>query len=234
MRDARNEVIANFLARSTTSLRSLGVLYQAGDYPNCMIILRSIIYRLLHLGHLQERDAYENFKQITLVERHKYLHRIKTDPLMANKEDDRFEFAYKLSSKIFGFLQKRGADRIKWSRMNPKEIAKQMKLGFIYPFGYEHASSYVHPMVDEGSDDISRLLGLPSRNLGADKRTILQNACLSIQLLLRNALLFADQEWDKKYYLFLDNIMHYTGTGGNDFLIMSNKLLQSLETSSDT
>jgi hypothetical protein len=224
----RDEIVANFLARSIISLHSIWVLYETGDYSNCMIILRCIIDRLLHLGYINEKNAFEKFRQLSLVERHKYLHKIKSDATMTKKEGATFKLAYKLSSKIVDYIQRHGANSFNWKGVKPKETAKEMGLEFIYHFGYDHASSYVHPMADEGTQDIMRLLGLPPVSLGADSRTILQNASLSMQLLLRNALLSTEIKWDNRYYQFLDNIMHYTGTGEIDFLNVSDHLLRSI------
>ncbi len=227
----RDEIVANFLARSITSLRSIWLLYETGDYSNCLIILRCIIDRLLHLGYLNEKNAFEKFRHLSLVERHKHLHKIKSDGSMSRKEGAKFKLAYEMSSKIMDYIKRYGANSFDWRKINPKETAKAMGLDFIYHFGYDHASTYVHPMADEGIQDIMRVIGMPSESLGADNRTILQNALLSMELLLRNALLSTGRKWNEEYYLFLDKAMQYTGTGKTEFLEESDRLMRLIENS---
>ena len=85
-----------------------------------------------------------------------------------------------------------------------------MKLDFIYKYGYNHASAFVHPMATDGLNDFYRLMDIPTINIGADPRSILQNACFSVIFLIREALNNSSLIWKEIVYFFLDNIMKRT------------------------
>ena len=106
-----------------------------------------------------------------------------------------------------------------------------MGLKYVYDYGYDHASSYFHPMADEGLNDIGLILSIPMPSRGSYNNTILQNACLSYLLLLNNSIPFLDIGLEAELKAFVDNLLRFTGTDEINSIVKADMIL-SLKISS--
>jgi hypothetical protein len=206
-------VIASLLARAVISLESIFVLYERDDHHNCMLILRSIIDRILHVGALGAANAWEDFIRKTVIERHKHLNKINSSQSTPTRNDPKFTEAYEESKRFVRELEGKEISGGKWIGIKPETVSKAMGLKYVYDFGYDHASTYVHPMAGEGLEDIGRLQGMKLSSREADPRVILQNACLSYLLLINNSLPYIKPGHDNWVSEFMDRLLKFTGTG---------------------
>ena len=101
-----------------------------------------------------------------------------------------------------------------WHRPNAEKVAKGMGLGFIYRYGYDYASRYVHPMADEGETDFNRLISKNDSDLLPDP-TVIRNSLLAQSMLIQEGLNASSMKWRAIVYDFLDQILKYLGDGNN-------------------
>jgi len=224
----KDSILRNFLSRMAVSLRSIMVLFKEEDFHNCWVILRCVIDRLIHIGYLQRTNSFEEFEKWSLMERYKYLHKIKSDVGNRSKFDKGFKEAHDFFASIVSKLDK---SEIQWHRPRARETAKQMGLDFIYHYGYDHASTFVHPLADEGFTDFERLMHLPRLSQGANPVIVLQNSCFAGLLTLRHSLSASSLSWKSDYLLLLDNLMRYSGTGNLHLIEKARVILANLGSS---
>jgi hypothetical protein len=221
------QIVANFIARSFVSLESLFALYQRRDFHDCMLLLRTIIDRLLHLGAIAKADAWEDFIVKTASERHRYLNKIRSDREMYAKREASFDEAYAESKRVIAELDSRPVRGGQFSSFRPEELSKELGLKFIYDYGYDHASTYVHPLADEGMQDIGHLMGVSVPERSSDDRTILQNACLSYLLLISHSIHLVEVPHKDAFSAAESHLLHFVGTGRSDHLEAAKNALRA-------
>jgi len=224
----KDYIIVNFLSRASATTKSMMHLYDLNDYSSFMILLRIVIERILYLGHLELTNAYEEFEKDTIWERHRQLHRIKSDADMVRKAGSQFKTAYQISHLLVKNIKRMFGSK-KGLPYHAETSAKQMKLDFLYTYGYEVASSYVHPMADEGSQELEELIANTVRSLGSEKASLLQNACFALLLLVRYSVKYSSMAWDSRYSSFVDAMMKYTGTGDKASIVKGEILMKEIE-----
>jgi len=222
----RQKIIASLLARCAVSSKGILALYQQEDYASCMILLRSIVDRVFYLGFLERNDAYKAYYEKTIRERHAQFQRIKSDPIFGHRDEKDLEVTFSISKRL---SEATGREHTK--KMPPyhtQDEAKHMGLGFLYTFAYQTGSSFVHPMADEGFEDLQRLVGIPGKNLGSPKEAILQNVCLSMLVLAKYCAQYSDPLSGAAYLEAISLLTIYTGTGNRTcyegYLSLLNKI----------
>lgn len=101
----------------------------------------------------------------------------------------------------------------RWCRPKADEVAKRMNLGFLYRFGYNYASTHVHPMASDGEADFTALIAPPDTVKLSDA-TAVRNSILVQGMLVQEALNVSRMRWRAIAYDFLDQIRVFLETGG--------------------
>jgi hypothetical protein len=101
-------------------------------------------------------------------------------------------------------------------RPKPEDVAKKMDLGFLYRFGYDYASTHVHPMADDGQADFMALTSPPHATTPPDA-TVVRNSILVQSMLIQVALNISGMRWRVIVYDFLDQIRTFLGKGDPRF-----------------
>lgn len=91
-----------------------------------------------------------------------------------------------------------------------------MNLGFLYRFGYDYASTHVHPMAGDGEVDFTTLIS-PPHALALPDATVVRNSILVQSMLVQEALNVSKLRWRAIVYDFLDQIRVFLGTGDPQF-----------------
>lgn len=76
----------------------------------------------------------------------------------------------------------------KWRRPKAGDVAMSMNLSFLYKYGYDFASTYVHPMANDGDQDFYTLTKLKPTPPFPDQISVLSNSILVGSLILQEAL----------------------------------------------
>ena len=183
---AKKEIILrNFVARSSTSLKSIMTLWNLKDYPSAWVIHRTILDRLFHLHYLGENNSYQLFDDWSFCVKYNDLNRLKSD----------VEFKHYASGKEYNILKEQ-KERFKelsgkntiWQRPDAKAIAKNMDMTFLYKYGYDYASKFVHPMSDDGLHDFHLITKLEPLSDEQSDIVVLHNSILVSTMIIQESI----------------------------------------------
>jgi len=219
-------IIRNFIARSDMMTRAVFSLWDLQAYQDCWIIHRCLIDRLFHLWQLQQGDEFEVFEAWSFLEQFKAINRVRSDP----------EFSGALNSKFFNMTpeQKERASMLQknppiWRRPKAEVAAKGLDMGFLYRFGYDFASSHIHPMANDGQHDFYTITKLEPVPDFPEHRIVLSNSLLIATMLVQQGLNSSTLSWRSLVYDFLDDLRRMLDTGSEDYKISFLKLGKMIE-----
>jgi len=101
-----------------------------------------------------------------------------------------------------------------WRRPQAEDVAKSMGLGFLYSYGYDLASTKVHPMAQDGEIDFVRLTS-PTNHQSLPDATVVRNSILVQSILIQEALNASSVQWRNIVYDFLDQLQKFLKDGKN-------------------
>ena len=205
----RETIARNFIARGMSCTQSIFAVWKAGSEQDAWILHRSLLDRLLHLHHLHETDGFSDFEEYSFLSMYEARHQLLSDPDMTSKATPSLKELQKSNKARYDEI---AAKRSRWHRPKPKDVAKKMDLGFLYRFGYDYASTHVHPMAEDGEADFTTLVS----RLGAltpPDATVVWNSILVQTMLVQEALNVSRMRWRAIVYDFLDQIRVFIRTG---------------------
>lgn len=225
-RGSKDTIIRNFIARTDMMARAVFRLWELQDYQDCWILHRCLLDRLLHLWHLQQTDQFEVFEAWSFLEQYNAVNRVRSDP----------EFSGARESKLFALTpeQKERARTLTkavpaWQRPKPEEVAKSLGMRFLYRFGYDFASTHVHPMANDGQQDFYTITKLEPTPDFPDQRSVLSNTLLAATMVVQQGLNASTLAWRALVYDFLDDFRRFLSTGADDFKVSFLKLRAMVE-----
>ena len=224
--NVRDTIIRNFIARADMMARAVFRLWELQDYQDCWVLHRCLLDRLFHLWHLQQNDEFVVFEAWSFLEQYNAVNRVRSDP----------EFSGALKSKFFSPTpeqKKRASELTKtptaWQRPKAEDAAKGMDMSFLYRFGYDFASTYVHPMANDGQQDFYTITKLEPAPDFPDHHAVLSNTLLVCTMLVRQGLNASTLSWHALVHDLLDDLMLFLKTGTQDYKISLGKLSVMVE-----
>jgi hypothetical protein len=213
----RDNIIRNFIARSVTTLKGITRLWEIEDYADCWVLNRCILDRLFHLRALAKDDAFDLFEKWSFKRQYDSKNRIHSDPEFKGTLNPDFFRDLRTKKKRYDKVSK---ERIQWERPEAKDIAKEMGLGFLYKYGYDYASSRVHPMANDGEEDFLRLtkLKLSGGNVLVDQRSVISNSCLAVAILIQEGLEDSNLAWENIIFNFLRDFVSFLKDGSKIYM----------------
>ncbi|HOF41472.1 MAG TPA: DUF5677 domain-containing protein [Candidatus Hydrogenedentes bacterium] len=213
-RELRDKIICNFIARTNMMVRSIFRLWDLQDYQDCWIIFRSLLDRFFHLRHLQERNEFEPFEAWSFLKQCNALDRVRNDPdIGAMQNSPLFSLTEDQKQRAKSLAQQPPV----WTRPKAEDIAKQSNMRFLYRFGYDYASTHVHPMADDGLQDFFSITKLEPAPDFPDQRSVLSNTLLVGIMIVQDGLNASTYSWRAVVYNFLDDMLHFLDTGSNQY-----------------
>ncbi len=205
--DLRDTVARNFVARGMASTQSIHTVWKAGHEQDAWILHRSLLDRLFHLHHLGAAGEFEAFEEYSFISMYEARQQLISDPAMAGKVPSSVKELQAVSRRRYDTLV---GKKLRWRRPKAEDIARSMDLGFLYRYGYDYASTHVHPMIDDGEADVAVLIAAPSAVRLLDS-TVLKNSILVQSLLVQEAFNVSGLRWRAIAYDFLDQIRGFVG-----------------------
>ncbi len=215
--DLKNRIIRNFVARTSMMVGGIMKLWDSDDFQDCWILIRSLLDRLFHLVDIDDNNRYESFNEWSLYEECKSYHVIRSDsssqiPQPTGSKKARYDMLSKAPPK--------------WERPQPKEVAKRLGKPFLYRCGYDHASTHVHPMANDGEQDFFTVTNLESSRKFPDQRFLLQNSITVGCLIVEESLKRSDFQWRTLIYSFISLLMKHLEDGSNEYKTASGDIAQ--------
>lgn len=211
----RDEIIRGFIARGMTCTDSIFNVWQHSSDEDAWTLHRALLDRLFHLHYLAEKNTFEAFEEYTFLKNYEARRKLLSEKEMLNKFSKKqiSDFKELLKSQEPRYAKVKG-QRPCWHRPNAEEVAKSMGLGFLYRYGYDYASRYVHPMADEGETDFNRLISKEDSNLLPDP-TVIRNSLLAQSMLIQEGLNASTMKWRAIVYDYLDQLRTFLGGRDN-------------------
>ena len=223
----RDTIARNFIARGMHCTMSIFATWKAGNEADAWILHRSLIDRLLHLHHLAETDGFSDFDDYSFLSLYEARNQLLCDPDMGKQVPASLKELQKRNKVRYDLI----ASKLpRWRRPKAADVAKKMDLGFLYRFGYDYASTHVHPMSNDGELDFTTLVTPPHR-LTLPDPTVVRNSTLIQTMLVQEALNVSNMRWRAVVYDFLDQIRGFLRTGDLKFELTMYKIGQSWQTS---
>ena len=186
-------ITRNFVARASTTLVSIESLWRSNAFAECWSLHRTLVDRLFHLHVLAKEDAFQAFDDWSYVQQFEAKNAALSDPEIAPKLVSDFWKPNPTQKARYEQIKRTGA---RWRRPRAEDAAKSLNVPFLYKFGYDFASTHVHPMANDGEEEFKRLTGLGDPpNL--EYRVVLHNSILAFSLLVNEALIASRLEWHK-------------------------------------
>ncbi len=219
----RDRVARNFVARGMSCTQSIFTVWKAGSEQDAWILHRSLLDRLLHLHHLGETDGFAEFEEFSFLSMYEARHKLLSDPDMQDKAPSSLK---ELQAKDRPRHDALVSTKARWRRPKPEDVAKGMNLGFLYRFGYDYASTHVHPMSGDGEADFNLLIS-PPHVMTVPDATVVKNSILVQSMLVQEALNVSKLRWRAVAYDFLDQIRRFVGTGDPQFRATFSKVAKA-------
>lgn len=206
----RDTIIRNFIARSEMTATSIFQLYRISDYQSCWVLHRCLVDRLFHLHSLQKDNAFDDFEEWSFLKQYNAMNRMRSDPEVSGvRGHPLFTITREQKSRASELSKK---DML-WYRPKPELVAKEMDMQFLYRYGYDFASTHVHPMANDGDQDFYSISGLQAAKPYPDQRMVLSNTLLVATMVVQEGLNASTPQWRALVYQVLEGLRLFVGTG---------------------
>lgn len=211
----RDQIARNFVARADVLVRGIFKLWEIPDYTACWVLHRTLLDRLFHLHDLNKKDQFDMFSDWSFKMQFEAAERLRSDPSMKGQVDGLVEEpTSERKARYHGLVKNPPA----WRRPKAADAAREMDLTFLYRYGYDYASRYVHPMADDGQEDFYNITRLqPRPDFGESAATVvLSNSILIASMIDQEALNASTLSWMAVVYDAIDGVRNFLGTGTLD------------------
>jgi hypothetical protein len=203
-----DQVARNFVARADTTVRGIFRLWEIPDYTDCWILYRGLLDRLFHLHDLNQKNQFDLFSDWSFKIQYEAAGRLRSDPSMQGQLKGLVE---DVTPEQRARYQRLVQNRPLWRRPNAEDVAKHMGLTFLYRYGYDYASRYVHPMANDGQEDFYNLTRLEPRPDFAESavQVALPDSILIASMILQEALNASTLSWRRVVYDAIDGVRDF-------------------------
>jgi hypothetical protein len=196
-------IIRNFIARTAIALKGILALWDISDYQDAWVIHRALLDRMFHLRSIGENEEFSQYDDWSFYEQYKAQNKVKSDPEFKHEV---VGWVYELTDaqkKKANFLSK---NKPVWKRPKAEAIAKDMGMLFLYHYGYDYASTHVHPMANDGQQDFYTITKIDPAVPFPSNNTVLSNSILAATMILQDAINFSSFRWRKVVWDLLDEL----------------------------
>lgn len=199
LEEHKNIILKNFLAKAVKIGESIFILSEKDNYHECQMLYRALIDRYFHILHLDDTNSYNDFYKWSFIKQWEHLNKANSykdlnNPLHNKKELKKHKEEYEKYKK----------ENIIWHRPDNEKIAKKFKVKMLYDFGYDYASSHIHPMANDGERDYFSITKLEPRPPFCDCSVILNNTLFTLLLMFEQCLNSSSFIWRKILYDYLE------------------------------
>jgi hypothetical protein len=170
--------------------------------------------RLFHLHYLHATNSFDEFEEWSFFQQCNAVNRVRSDiEVKGAREHDLFTLTDE-QKKRFNDLSKKPPQ---WRRPKAEDVSKDMDMRFLYIYGYDFASTHVHPMANDGEQDFHTITGLEPRPDFPDQRTVLSNTLLVATLLVQEGLNVSTVQWRQLVYGVFEDLRRFIDSGATDY-----------------
>jgi len=213
--DEKNIIIHNFVARAAMIIKAIIRLWEISDYQDAWVIHRSLLDRLFLLHELGEKNEFCEFEEWSFFEQYKTQNKVKSDPDFKHEAKAWF---YNLTDEQILRGKTLSSNHPKWRRPRAETIAKSMDMEFLYKYGYDFASTLVHPMANDGQQDFFTITQLEPAPKFPTQISVISNSLLAGSMLLQEALNYSDFKWRQVLWDYLKQMRRFLDKGDMSYM----------------
>ncbi|KYG76475.1 DUF5677 domain-containing protein [Roseivirga echinicomitans] len=211
-------ILRNFLAKSISQLRTIQLLNNSGQLLDCYIIYRSMVDRLGHLYYLQRTNSFGDFEAWSFLRQIDANNNSLSDVNFKDTFPKEFFLPTQDDKVRYKQIQKK---ETKWKRPDIEEEFKTKGFYFLYKFGYDYASTHVHPMANDGLVEYYRMIHNPpievEKYLNHQTQLITRKSTLISSLTVNECLNSSSLEWRALVFSFLESFRQAINDQDNEF-----------------
>jgi hypothetical protein len=219
--NVKNQIIKNFIARTIKAVRGVMVLWELDDIQDCWIIHRCLVDRFFHLVELGKSKSYEVFDDWSFVRQFEAQNHVRSDP---NCKDLLDSPLFKPTSEQRARYASLAKSRPQWHRPKAEDVAKGLRLSFLYTYSYDYASSHIHPMANDGCEDFYDITKLEPRPDFPSQISVVHNSLLIGCLLVQEGLNQSDFRWRAIVFNFYEQLANHLADGSADYKLTFMKI----------
>jgi hypothetical protein len=190
---------------------SIFLVWREGSEDDAWILHRSLLDRLFHLHNLVEQNSLSDFEEFSFLKMYEARQKLLSDEEMRDKVPASLRQLQESQKARYKQLV---GKTYAWRRPKAEDVAKSMGLSFLYSYGYDLASTKVHPMAQDGESDFVRLTS-PTKHQSLPDPTVVRNSILVQSILIQEALNASSVQWRNIVYDFLDQLQKFLKDGKN-------------------
>jgi hypothetical protein len=203
-KDKKDVFITYTISRNMILLESIAQLWENRHYNDCLILYRAQIDRLLHMYHLIDNNEIEVFDDWSFIQNFETRNNIKSNEQL--KEYLIRDFWNEPKYRIERYKRLKQA-KVIWRRPDLSKVAKARNVDYLYKFGYDMASGFVHPLSSDGELEFSLLTGLEKTNkIDLDYSAIIHNSIATYLLILHEGLSAVRYRWRSEFFDYVDSV----------------------------
>ena len=201
--DPKAGISARFLSRTMRQVEATDLLVRAEFVSDAWSLYRSLLERYFLFVHLCSTGSFHVFDDWCFKKHYEIEKRLKSSADFKDRPE--------VKKRRFSATQKQRYARVvsdpevkRWRRPDPKRIAKDLRLKFLYDVGYDYASSFVHAVSTDGMSDYLRLMSRESEIEDEGSDLLLGNSQLVTVLHIQHFMNQPEYNWRKILYDLLD------------------------------
>jgi hypothetical protein len=171
--------------------------------------------RLFHLVDIDENNRYESFDDWSFYQQCKIWHLVRCDPQFCDAPNSQMSEPTPAEKERYNRLSKCPP---KWKRPKAQDVAKSLELPFLYRYGYDFASTHVHPMANDGLQDFFTITNLQPERSFPNPRAVLHDSILVGIVILEQSLSRCDFEWLGVLNRFFSSLMVHLYNGSCEYM----------------
>jgi hypothetical protein len=221
----RDTIIRNFIARTNIMVKAIVLLWELKDYHDCWILHRCLLDRYFHLEELYENNSFEKFEAWSFLQQYDAINGVRSDQEFNGGPNDT---VFALSDEQKERAKKLRAQLPEWRRPRAEDVAKRLRLPFLYRYGYDYGSTHVHPMANDGFQDFYTITGLQPAPAFPDWRVVLSNTLLVSTMLVQTGMNASSLHWRKIVYVLLEELREFLDKGRDAYKLTYVKLSRAI------
>lgn len=223
-------ILRNFISKSISQLRTINILNTAGQLLDCYIIYRSMVDRLGHLYYLERTQSFQDFDDWSFARQIDANNNSLSDTIFKDNLPKEFFLPTREDKERYKKIKQNGT---KWKRPDIEDEFKKRGFYFLYKFGYDYASTHVHPMSNDGMIEYYRMIQNPPPSIVShfnhQTELIMQNSTLISSMTVMESLNFSSYKWRALVFKFIESFREAMNDQTNEFELNFFKLKKFID-----
>ena len=196
----KDSVIRNFIAKTAVTLHGIEQLWNIHDYQDCWVLYRCLLDRLFTIEHLAKNNEFELFEDWSFYRQFTKNNEAYSDIKLRDEKSPEKLKQYVVGKERYNGY---GGHYPNWKRPKAKDVAKEMGLDFLYKYGYDYGSFFVHPNAYDGSQDFFIITGLEPAPVFPKQYQLLSNSILVACMIAKSGMMYSDLHWHNLLWDFI-------------------------------